>query len=648
VTRDPGDVMSTFRSYWPVLVVVLLLMGPTAGQAAPDCAECHEPETGAAYADRLQESIHAGMGCTPCHAGKDVVPHADEVGPPPGRACRQCHSDVADAYSSHGVLEATPATEAPNCADCHGSHTIVAVTDTTSRVHARRQPASCNTCHGSATFAEDHHLVKTRLDAYARSVHGPKTSADGVPAATCVDCHSMSDNVHAIPGRGPADSPIHFFEVANTCGRCHADVLDHYEIGIHGRLNARGETDAPTCTTCHGEHEIVPTGAPGSPVSPTHVAGQTCAPCHESVLLNSRYGVEAGVVASFEDSYHGMKAQAGDTEVANCASCHGVHGILPPGDPRSRVHPDNLVDTCGACHEGISAEMAGIPIHTADDESPYHTQVATTIEDVYIAAIVIIIGLMVVHWLIDLARHLIDHAKTRPRVRRMRTDEVWMHAALALSFTVLVITGFALVYDQTWFATLLFGWEGGFAMRGIIHRIAAVLFVLTIVWHLVFLVASRRGRGFFVDITPRPRDFRFFFQQIAYNLRLRRDEPEAGRFTYVEKAEYWALVWGAAVMVLSGFALWFDDWLIGVLPRGSIEVAWVVHFWEAWLATLAIAVWHFYATIFKPEVYPMNPSWITGTMPVEQYREEHPAVWDGRERGEDGRRVRREEVGSEG
>lgn len=630
--------MST-TAWHRLTLVALVTFGAVAAAASPECVECHEPDDEPAYAARLEASIHAGLGCTSCHAGREVVPHEESDAPPPGRACRRCHTDVAEAYTAHGVLEATAGTEAPNCAGCHGSHAIVAVSDTTSRVHPRHQAASCNACHGSPGFAEDHHLVKTRLDAYAKSVHGPKVARNGVPAATCTDCHARDDEVHSIPGRAPADSPIHIFEVANTCGRCHADVLDRYSLGIHGQLTARGETDAPTCTTCHGEHEIVATGAAGSPVSPRHVAGQTCAPCHESVLLNSRYGVEAGVVASFEDSYHGMKAQAGDTEVANCASCHGVHGIRPADDLLSRVHPNNLVDTCGECHEGISAAMANIPIHGADDDSPYHTRLATIIEKVYVVAIVVIIGLMVVHWLIDLARHLIDHAKSEPRVRRMRTDEVWMHAALASSFTVLAITGFALVYEQTWFATWLFGWEGGFAMRGIIHRVAAVLFVATIVWHLVFLVGIRRGRDFFVDMLPRPRDFRFFFQQIAYNLRLRRDEPEAGRFTYVEKAEYWALVWGAVVMVISGFALWFDDWLIGVLPRGSIEVAWVVHFWEAWLATLAIVVWHFYATIFKPEVYPMNPSWLTGTMPVEQYREEHPAVWDGRERGEDGRRV---------
>jgi hypothetical protein len=55
-----------------------------------------------------------------------------------------------------------------------------------------------------------------------------------------------------------------------------------------------------------------------------------------------------------------------------------------------------------------------------------------------------------------------------------------------------------------------------------------------------------------------------------------------------------------------------------------LDVSLVIHYWEAWLATLAIIVWHFYSTIFSPHVYPMNPSWLTGSMPEPMYAHEHP------------------------
>ncbi len=230
---------------------------------------------------------------------------------------------------------------------------------------------------------------------------------------------------------------------------------------------------------------------------------------------------------------------------------------------------------------------------------------------------------MVLHWLIDLVRHLITISKKRPQVRRMRADEVVQHAFLALSFIVLVISGFALRYDQGFMARFFFGWEGGFQIRGIIHRSAAVIMVLTVIWHALFLLTPR-GRKFFLDMMPVKRDFTFFGHRILHNLGLRPRWACIQRFNYVEKAEYWALVWGTAVMVVTGFMLWFDNVVISFLPKGFLDVALVIHFWEAWLASLAILVWHMYSVVFHPNVYPMNPSWITGTMPEDMYEHEHP------------------------
>ncbi len=126
------------------------------------------------------------------------------------------------------------------------------------------------------------------------------------------------------------------------------------------------------------------------------------------------------------------------------------------------------------------------------------------------------------------------------------------------------------------------------------------------------------------DMMPVRRDFKFFVDRILYNLGLREHNPCIQRFSYVEKAEYWALVWGTIVMIATGFLLWFDNWFVQFLPKGILDIALVVHFWEAWLASLAILVWHLYSVVFSPHVYPMNPSWLTGTMPEEMYAHEHP------------------------
>jgi cytochrome b subunit of formate dehydrogenase len=111
---------------------------------------------------------------------------------------------------------------------------------------------------------------------------------------------------------------------------------------------------------------------------------------------------------------------------------------------------------------------------------------------------------------------------------------------------------------------------------------------------------------------------------VKYNLGLSPSKPKFGRFSYVEKAEYWALIWGTFVMAATGFILWFDNTFIGLLTKLGWDVARTIHYYEACLATLAIIVWHFYFVIFNPDTYPLNLAFWKGTLTEEEMVEEHP------------------------
>ena len=111
---------------------------------------------------------------------------------------------------------------------------------------------------------------------------------------------------------------------------------------------------------------------------------------------------------------------------------------------------------------------------------------------------------------------------------------------------------------------------------------------------------------------------------LGYNLGLRADRPRFGRFSYVEKSEYWALIWGTGVMALTGAFMWFENLAIGHMSKLGWDIARTIHFYEAWLATLAIIVWHLYFVIFNPDSYPMNVAWLTGTLSETEMEEEHP------------------------
>ena len=613
--------------------VLLVLLCLSLGGIAPlraqvtetDCAACHTGSGGQpaeVSAETLKGSLHEGLSCLDCHTDITELPHPEKLSP---ANCAGCHAEEVDSYRQHGRAMLGQSTQVPTCGDCHGSHQILAGSDSHSAVSPLNLPATCGKCHEDSTLITDLNIkFKHPIRVYSKSVHGRAMSGGIHTAASCNDCHSTGGNAHHILPPGDVSSTINFFNIPKTCGKCHTAIAQDYAEGIHGELVARGEVDAPTCTHCHGEHGILPVSDPRSPVSSYRVAEATCTPCHESAFLNEKYDLPSGRLQSFRDSYHGLKSRAGDKLVANCGSCHGAHRILPSSDTTSSIAPANLQRTCGQCHPGITAKLAATSIHSTatghDRGWPHFVKI------VYVILIVVVIGGMIVHWLIDLFRQIIAVMQEK-QVRRMDADEVVQHTVLALAFTVLVVTGFALRYYDAWWSTLVFGREGGYTTRGIIHRSAGVVLLLGGLWHLIFLV-TKRGRRFVRDMLPGKLDVIQFFQMMKYNLGKGAQHPHFGRFSYVEKAEYWALVWGTVVMGITGLFLWFDNYAVKFFPKGLLDVLLVIHYYEAWLAFLAILIWHMYATVFNPKVYPMNPSWINGMMPERQLKSEHPLEWE--------------------
>jgi cytochrome b subunit of formate dehydrogenase len=157
--------------------------------------------------------------------------------------------------------------------------------------------------------------------------------------------------------------------------------------------------------------------------------------------------------------------------------------------------------------------------------------------------------------------------------------------------------------------------------------VAAVVMTVTALVHVVYLF-GRRGRAMLAAMLPRVQDARDAVANMLHLAGLRRDPPKFERFGYIEKAEYWALVWGTVVMTVTGFALWFENQALQWLDKWVLDLATIVHYYEAWLAFLAIMVWHVYQTVLNPDVYPMNWTWITGRIPDDLLRHEHGAEWE--------------------
>jgi hypothetical protein len=114
----------------------------------------------------------------------------------------------------------------------------------------------------------------------------------------------------------------------------------------------------PTCEDCHPEHARL-----GRETVLDRGVVATCVSCHDDPGLQAEYAIPGGRLASYLGSYHGAATELGDSRTADCASCHGVHDVLPSDDFRSRVNRENLPRTCGGCHPNAGEHFAEGKIH---------------------------------------------------------------------------------------------------------------------------------------------------------------------------------------------------------------------------------------------------------------------------------------------
>ena len=331
-----------------------------------------------------------------------------------------------------------------------------------------------------------------------------------------------------------------------------------------------------------------------------------------------------------------MASEKGDLKVANCASCHGVHNIYKSEDARSTVNTANLTTTCGQCHPNASATFASIQVHptnvpaTGPGVVPSPTAIkerpAEMVRRVYVVLILLVIGGMAAHNVVLWTWHVREkrrRERTAKKVARFSRFEVVEHAANLIVFFTLVLTGFALKFPDAGWVNLTERLGMTESVRGITHRTAAVLMIILAITHTCFLLFTKRGRRDLMALRFGIRDITDAIQNVGFHLGLTKTRPHFPRFDYGEKAEYLALIWGTTVMILTGLILWFPTIATRYLPAWGFPVSEVVHYYEAWLAFLAIVVWHLYFVIASPEVYPLNLTFLDGKATEHHLLEKH-------------------------
>jgi len=204
----------------------------------------------------------------------------------------------------------------------------------------------------------------------------------------------------------------------------------------------------------------------------------------------------------------------------------------------------------------------------------------------------------------------------------------FQHGAIILLFGVLLLTGM----PQKWPYAEASRWTiehlGGIFMARWLHRAAGIAFSGLVVAHLGVAIAGVLTGRTQPSMLLSRKDFRDSIDNLRYYVGYAETPPKFDRFDYRQKFEYWGLIFGALIMVLSGFILYVPILVSRVLPAELIPAAKVMHSAEALLAFLIVLIWHMAGAHLTPESFPMDTSIFTGKIRKEKLRREHPLEYD--------------------
>jgi cytochrome b subunit of formate dehydrogenase/NAD-dependent SIR2 family protein deacetylase len=504
------------------------------------------------------------------------------------------------------------------CVVCHTGHQTEMRGDAVTTVFDIKLDEVCIRCHeGSLIVEEDRAHGAIHRSEVAKVVLGEESN--------CGDCHTY----HYM-----APDHEHDRALEKSCADCHREQQEQYENSTHYVSRARGHLKSPGCIDCHDERRI----SKSEEQFFGHSIVDLCSRCHGDRDMTMQFQLNPDVVEGYETSYHGQMYQLGyqGEKFATCVSCHDNHSILPSDNPESSVGKNNIINTCAECHDNVNENFVQFLQHYTP-----HTKSENKILNwintfmlLLLGSVLTIFGSHTILWFVKLSIKRIKYGpikkpvKTKMRVERFAVFERLLHFFMALSFLILAGTGLPLKYAHSEMANWVVHNLIGFENAALLHRWAAFTMGLVFLFHFIkilYVAFIKKQKGIFKSqnsLVPRWQDFKDFFNHIAYFIGIKKEEPAWGRWTYWEKFDYFAVVWGMLIIGSSGLALWFPETFSQLFPGWIINAAHIIHSEEALLATGFIFVVHFFNTHLRPGAFPMDEVIFTGRIPEGKFEEE--------------------------
>lgn len=434
-----------------VLILIPMIALTLQAQTDEECLDCHKDhEISMEKSGRtinlqvkkyeLARSVHSKVKCIDCHVNFDPyeIPHAPRIEP---INCKGCHGSPQESHRFHpqinNMSSGIGGRPDVNCKECHGTHEVKSPKDPKNGMNFFNSTDFCGKCHVDAKndhmhsvhftelqhdnpnaptcmychskpvtkgsklskiqmkinseklcldcHIEDQHGSKfaQTLVKYEESVHGRAILKGNAEAAVCIDCHG----VHDLQRESNPTSSVHKSNVHNVCGSCHTKITEEYVKSIHGSAVVRGIYDAPTCTNCHGEHDIdnVPhvekqvfskTGMNFDVIVGNQMVW--CVSCHSDEVTMKKYNIQ-----TIEAAHAWLPVPEKHWKTVRCVDCHSSYE--PPNMSHNILPLNETVKQCEECHSKNSILMTKLFVHEKQQSRDKYGFInGTLLSDAYI------------------------------------------------------------------------------------------------------------------------------------------------------------------------------------------------------------------------------------------------------------------------
>jgi len=209
-------------------------------------------------------------------------------------------------------------------------------------------------------------------------------------------------------------------------------------------------------------------------------------------------------------------------------------------------------------------------------------------------------------------------------VTRFTLQQRVEHFITMTVFALLCLTGLPQKFFQAGWAQGLVEFFGGIDRVRWIHRFCGVVLAISTVVHFANASLTMLSKRVGFTMVPDRRDFEDAVLQLRFYLGMTDKHPHYDRYDYKQKFEYWGLVFGNVIMVVTGFILFFPVQFASLIPGEIIPAAKVAHSNEGLMAFFVITIWHIFNAHLNPDVFPFDASMFTGKISRERMAHEHP------------------------